>query len=231
MSKIFFIIKFLRHARISLVVGLILREVARRIYSNYFFYCLRFDVSKNIVIPNVPFSLKIKKLHVNDLFKIVNFYKGITSDELKYLIEIIRLFHAGIPTCYAAYSDNGEPYALCWLISYNDKMKIKKYFKGNILDLKYDEVLCESIYTHHNYRGFDLMAFLTYELFKIANQEGAKRAIAYVKDSNVISLKQSMRIGWKPFLIKKVQFRFFRRYVSYSQNYPDKRYLKYSSNI
>ena len=215
----------MKSAKTLLIVELVIKEIVRRIYSNEIFYCLHFDLSQNVIIPELPVALTIKKLQMDDFFKIIHLNKGTTSDELKGHIERTKLFYSEIPTCYAAYSDDVNPCAFCWLIRYYENDKIKKYFKGNILDLKSDEVLCEYIYIHHNYRSLDLMAYLTYKLFEIAAQNGAKRAIAYVKDSNKRSLKGCKRIGWKPFLIKEVKFRFFKRLVSYRKNLPDSVYF------
>ena len=83
MLRSFHIIKILKSAKALLVVELVIKEIVRRIYSNEYFYCLHFDLSKNIIIPKPPFPMTIKKLHVDDLFKIIHVYKGITSEELK----------------------------------------------------------------------------------------------------------------------------------------------------
>ena len=96
--------------------------------------------------------------------------------------------------------------------------KLQEYFKGAIPDLKPDEVLCENIFTHKDFRGMNLMYFLTMKLFEMAKQKGANKAIAYIRENNLSSLKGSTRIGWEPFIIKKVHWRFFKRTINYSED-------------
>ncbi len=231
MNKFVLLLHILKETKSLITIKMVIKEILRRLYSNESFFCLQYDLTQDLVLPDVPFQLTVKKLPRDDFKKINIFYPGITSEELKRAIERLQFFTTEIPTCYAAYTTDGLPRALCWMIDSSDNDLIQSYFKGNVLDLKSSEVLCEFIYTHPDYRGSEIMSFLTLHLFSIAKEQGQKRAVAYVRSGNVGSLQGSKRIGWQSYGIKQVRFRLFKRYVTYKYTFAGQRDINGSDSI
>jgi hypothetical protein len=192
-------------------------EIYRRTYSKESFLCLWYNLLQSTASSSLPFPVKIKLLTAREMIRMIPIDGQTGPSELKGHIERINMFYSDIPTCYAAYTEDGQPCAMCWLIESKNNDHAQRYFKGNILDLRPDEVLLEYTYTHPRFRGCGLMAYVTHDLFRRAKENGFKKAVAYVRTDNLTSVKASRRIGWKTSHLKKVSFYFFKRAVSYCQ--------------
>ncbi len=208
--------------RFHIVIFYALKELLRRINADEFFYGLQYDLTKDIHVPEPNIPVTIRELRKDDVPKLLDLKeKGIASLEFYDRFKRTLFVKADIPRCYVGITEDGHPCVMCWLIEYSDNDKIQSYFNGNILNLKPDEILLEEIYTHKAYRGLNLMEYITFMLFEKAAENGARRAIAYVKGGNRASIRGSIRIGWQPFMIKKVNWRFFKRQITYSYDSAD----------
>lgn len=210
------VFKLLCSAKTCVLVSLTIREICRRVYANELFYGFYFDLPQGYKAPKMHFPLSVRKLERDDFPRIVAACGSTTRSDLKKLIELQMQLLEDIPTCYGGFTMEGNPCCMCWLVDYADKGELRSFFKAGLPDLKPGEVLCENIYTHPDYRGHSLMAHLTFALFEIASGKGATRALAYVRSENANSLYGIKKIGWKPFMLKKVRWRAFRRSVSFA---------------
>jgi len=133
---------------------------------------------------------------------------------------LVRLLclKSSLQTCYVGVTQGDYPCCLCWLISTisNDWLLGKE-----LHPLKTSEVLLDNIWTHPDFRGKRLMLFLTRILFEKARQQGAQRAMAYIRRENESSLAGARAIGWNLFLFRRVSHRLFRRRTIYI-NIPSK---------
>lgn len=222
MKKFFNLIRLALSARFYPTVHYAAKELLRRMYNKEFFYGLQFDLTKDFIVPDPKIPITIKKLNKTDVPKILDLKeKGINYLELYERIKRLLFVKSDIPRCYVGITDQGVPCVMCWMIQYPDNDKIQSYFSGNILNLQPNEVLLEEIYTHPAFRGLNLMQYITFKLFEKASENGAQRAIAFLKSDNSASLKGSKRIGWQPYMIKKVSWRVFKRQITYSHELPD----------
>jgi hypothetical protein len=195
---------------------LIVREAVRRILSFETVSLLKFDLTKNFEIPTPLFPTTIRELQNKDVNLILQLNEpGINLNELRTRIERFLLIKAQIPTCYVAVNLDDEPCAICWLIDHTSNEILKSHYKGGIFSLKENEVLCEGIYIHSAYRKMKLMQYLTFKLFQMALNNGAKSAFALVDDRNIISLKGSKTIGWKKVGVKKIKWLIFNRSITF----------------
>jgi Acetyltransferase (GNAT) family len=210
------VFKLLRSAIPSVLVSLTIREIWRPTYANEFFYGFYFDLPQGYKAPKTPSPLTVRKFEQDDFFRLVTVRGSSTPSDLKKLIELKIQLLEGIPTCYGGFTMEGAPCCICWLVDYAAQDKLRSFFKARLPDLKPGEMLCENIYTRPDYRGNSLMAHLTFALFEIASGRGARRALAYVSTENAPSLHGIKKIGRKPFMVKKVRWRFFRRSVSFN---------------
>lgn len=195
---------------------LILREVLRRIYSFETASILKFDLTEPFEIPTPLIPTSIRELQNKDDNFILSLNEPeIDINELRTRIERFLLIKAQIPTCYVAANSNDEPCAICWLIDHTSNNVLKRHYNGGIFKLRENEVLCEGIYIHSAYRKMKLMQYLTFELFQMASNNGAKSAFAFVDNRNILSLKGSKSIGWKKVGVKKVKWLLFNRSITF----------------
>lgn len=195
---------------------LVLLEIRRRMNSDEIHFGFYFDLNKEITLSPPPFPLEIRPLFQEDISQL--FFSStnhLASNEIKERIQRLLFLNASIPTCLVAAKSNQFPCALCWLISAEENERIEHYFKSGLPQLKSNEMLLEFIFVHPEYRGKKFMEWITKKLFLQAKSKGANRAIAFVADRNKISLNATHLIGWKPFLKKKVTWKFFKRRITY----------------
>ena len=211
-----FIIRFFYRIGFRHLALLLLSELRRRFFSEERYYGFYFPFSQEIQVDDPPFHLHIRKIMPQDLP--ILFYKanqGLSIYEIRERLQRLLFLRADVSKCFVASGPDSLPYAICWLLTHEENHLLKSYFKGNIPLLKRDEVLLEFVYVHPQYRGKKLMEWISKKLFQRAKLEGANRAIAYVKGENRTSLKASGSIGWRPFVEKRVVWKFFKRQIAY----------------
>ncbi len=197
-------------------IGLLFKDFIRRLYSDEKFYGFYFDLTKTVNILETDIPISLRALLRNDIPKLFNFgTESYNTVELRKALECLSFIKSGIPSCYVGTTEGDYPCVMCWLLEPNKNREIQSYFRGGIPLLKNNEVLCEYIFTNPRYRGHRLMGWITSKLFEMASKRGFHRAVAFVHEKNAISLKASPKIGWKPFLIKKVSWRIYKRYITF----------------
>ena len=203
--------------RPSRLIGLAATELRRRLYANDVFYGLDFDLTGIIAVPDVGVPLVVREIQESDIPLLLPMRRqNMNSGELRIRLERLMLLQAGIPACYVCVAPGEQPCGMCWLISSRSNRLLQRHFHGGIQELGAGEVLLENIYTRPDRRGGHIMGYLTLKLFEIASQQGATRAIAFIKAENQASLQGAQWIGWKLRFIKKVTWRLFFRRIAYS---------------
>jgi hypothetical protein len=192
------------------------QEIKRRVYSNETVSLYQYDLTQSFVLPVIPIPLTVRQLRESDLNTLLSLHESDGNlTDLRNRLERLLLFRVDIPTCYVGVTSGDIPCVMCWLINYTSNDKLQDHFKGGIMPLKSDEVLCENIYTHKAYLGMRLMQYLTLHLFEKAAQNGARKAFAYIKNGNTSSLRASKAIGWKSCGSKINSWRLFRRSIRF----------------
>lgn len=199
------------------LIAILFKELLRRLYSNETFYGFHFDLTKTIAvkIPDIPVS--IRKLKRNDIPIFFNFR---TQDytklkELRIALECLLFIQSGIPTCYIGTTEDEYPCVLCWLLEPVNNADIQSFFQNGLQLLKTHEVLCEYVFTHPRFREHRMMEWITEKLFVIAAEKGYHLAIAFVHEKNTVSFNAALKIGWRPFLVKKVHWFLFNRHITF----------------
>jgi GNAT superfamily N-acetyltransferase len=136
--------------------------------------------------------------------------------EFKSRLARLLFLRSGIPTCYVGVNSDDKPLVMLWLITPDFNKKIQHYFKGGIQPLRPDEVLCEFVYVHPNYRGYRLHTWCQLSLFSKAQAQGARKAFAYVSIDNATSVHATRRFGWEPCVTKVVERRLFTKKIAFS---------------
>ncbi|HSW38457.1 MAG TPA: hypothetical protein VLL97_03075 [Acidobacteriota bacterium] len=211
------IFQILKFAGLTATFILMKSELLRRIYSNETSIVFHYDLSDDINVPEPSIPINLRPLvREDDIFDLLVRHSGIADNmELKTRIECLLFLGAGIPTCFGGFTENGKLVVINCLITPAMNDRLRDYFKDGVNLLAADEVLCEFVFTHRDYRGLRLHQWSTLELFKKAKESGAVKALAYINIKNEKSLCVNSRFGWKPFLVKKVIRRMFRRKITF----------------
>lgn len=214
------------------LLRMIANELRRRLYANDIFFGLEFDLTDTITVPDEGVQLDVREIRETDVSLLLPVQGQRMKDgELRMRLERLMLLRDSIPTCYVCISPDKRPCGMCWLIFSQSNHLLTRHFRGGIPVLSEDEVLLENIYIREGWRGRHVMAFLTRTLFRIAAQQGATRAYAFVKADNRSSLQGSQRIGWKLRVIKQVTWRLFVRRITYSHDLSRYATLKDDRNL
>lgn len=199
------------------MAALALTEIRRRISSNEIHYGFYFDLNQTIPVKQPPFPMKVRLISPDDIPRL--FYAStahLTNDEIKERLQRLIFLAADVPTCFVAAKSDRLPYALCWLIDFRENDRLSHFFKGGLPPLKPDEVYLEFVFVHPDYRGNELMDWISKKLFLQAKSNGANRALAFIRGENKISLASARLIGWQPFLKKNVSWKFFKRRITFA---------------
>ncbi|MCK8480718.1 GNAT family N-acetyltransferase [Psychroserpens algicola] len=144
-----------------------------------------------------------------------------------------RLVDENIPNCYVAQINTNDTVYRQWVFKHHQNERIAIYFGPIFPKLKKDEAIIEGVFTHTDYRGLRIMPKAVYEILNQAHYSHLKRVIAFVDEQNIASLKGFYRVGFEPYIIRKEQWLFFKRKVSFIPLHSEveKSYLNLISNI
>lgn len=177
----------------------IIQEAQQRVYSSATSLILRRDLSKPLKPPAAKQPITVRPIRDSDLSRIMK--------ERPRRYPVLR---ANIPTCYVAESTDGQLCYMQWLIGPDEQRRLRPYFKGELKELLADEVLLEFAYTFEKFRGQGVMAAAMATIAEQRIPAGARWALTYVKDDNVASLKGCAKAGFRPYMMREEQWRFFR---------------------
>jgi acetyltransferase-like isoleucine patch superfamily enzyme len=178
----------------------ILRELARRFYSDEASYILRRDLKRPPVPwPMAKIPIRIRPMERGDLPVLIR-------ERPRRLPALL----SNIPSCYLATAEDGSICFMQWVIGADQQNRFRPYFKGKLAAYDSDTLLCEFSYTPERFRGHGIMAAALAEMIEQASPPGARWAITYVRTDNVASLKSCARAGFRPYMLRTESWRGFR---------------------
>ena len=212
MKKVKSIPLIIKHGRSFLLV----KEIFRRLYSNEFHYGLRRDVNVKMEIQRPEIPIQLRLILKDDITILLNLSeRGISSQEFRERLYRIFLVQADFSKCYVAITSEGIPCHMHLLIKSDENEKIQSVFKGGFPILKPDEILFEGVYTKPEYRQHRLMQYVIELIIKENKEPESRWAIGFVKQSNIYSLRAMQKVGFLPYCVKGVHWRFFKRRITY----------------
>ena len=220
-DKAFFILKLIRLGIMAQIIPVsisIIKEFMRRLHSDEFQLGLYADIDRNreVIQPRIAVTLRL--LEKADIPKIFEFRSiNYKSADIRYLLQCLQLALAGLASCYVGITADEQPCCLCWLLSPVDNENLKLYFRGGLPVLESNEVICEFVFVHPEYRGKRLMGWITTSLWQLASKKGFTRAIAFINSDNKSSLEISEKIGWKPNASKLIKWRMYKRQITFNK--------------
>ena len=193
-------------------LGLICREIRRRIYSNGYFLLLYREITLPSQIPTPKIHVTLRPIKPEDIPRLLDLnQKGMKDEDVQERIRLLRILKSGIRECYVAETDEGIPCHISWWINSSQNPVMKEFYGGGILPLAADEVLVEGAFTLEAFQRLGIQKWRRLKFFEKSLAIGAKRVINYVRYDNRPSLKSCMTAGYKLFMIRKDKWRIFRR--------------------
>jgi RimJ/RimL family protein N-acetyltransferase len=189
----------------------VLQELWRRCYSEQKSYCLIRDLSVAFTAPDARVAITVRPLTPNDVTRILGLSDEQHSTDAYDRIRRLRLVKYGIPTCYVAVTEDGDPCFMQWLIGHEENERVGAFFGGEYPPLGQQEMLMENAFTPERYRGMGIMPCAMSRIAEIAITLNARRIHTYVHESNIASLKGCKRAGFVPHLMRTERWRFFRK--------------------
>lgn len=127
----------------------------------------------------------------------------------------LRMFDAGLRTCYGAFADDGRLTYVQWLIESAQNDLVRDFFDGSFPRLAPGEVLLEGAYTFPSARGQGVMAAAMARVTAEGKKRGFTTAWTFVGEHNVPSLKGCRKAGYTEEVRRLEQWRLFRQSLSF----------------
>lgn len=189
------------------------KEFRKRIYSRSISFGLQRDLNNEFLAPSAKIGIQVRPLRTEDVAELLN--TDDSSINPRIIANQKSMVNANIPTCYVAVTDDDKPCYMQWLIGNDDNQKIESHFKGVFPPLKESEALLEGAYSNPEYRGLRIMPMAMSLIAEKAAEINARWVNTFVDVTNIPSLKGCQRSGFKPFLLRKVQWFLFHQTITF----------------
>jgi len=174
-------------------------HVAKLIYSTSEVYVLRRDLSVPLIPrPEAKVPITLRELKSSDLPQIL------AERPSGLLTGVLR---SGLPQCYVAVTEDLAICFLQWLITPENRERIRRLRFRQMPAFDDDTVMLEFSYTFRRFRGLGIMAPA---VAWVAEQEKRARwAVTYVDRTNIASLRGCRGAGFYPHLLTHDKWRLF----------------------
>ncbi len=195
-------------------ISYLLAEIKRRAYRKETFIGLEKNLTEAIpeIEGKIEYSLNLAS--PEDLAEAFRNIKNEGRDNLFDLLQRKWFYETGFRNCYLARAmPTNEICYMEWIVSLKDNNSTSRIFRSSFPWLSPQDIQFEHSYTFKKYRGNQLMTSVTSRLFKIAREQGFKRAIGYVLSDNTPALKALEKAGFRKFVeIRRTKFPFYTHY-------------------
>ena len=157
----------------------------------------------------------VRELRKDDISVLLNLKDARDGSAFKDRLIRLSMFRAKIPTCYVAVTRAGVPCHMQWVISADTNNRVRRFTHGGLPTIEENEVLLENAFTLERYRRQGIETEMVRHLLQLMGEKGMKRAILFVSDKNLASLKLVSNLGFTPFNLKTSRQRFFMRHFTF----------------
>jgi RimJ/RimL family protein N-acetyltransferase len=165
--------------------------------------------------PPAKIPITVRPIAPGDAERLLPLGPGLPHREWWEQVTRRRLLEARIGTCYVATAPDGLPcYMLC-LMGHADNGRVRSYFGGAFPELAPHEALLEGAFTPAPFRGLGVMAAATALIAERAADIGARHVVCFVEKDNAGSIKGCLRAGFTPEVVRREDWRLFRRRSAY----------------
>ncbi|MCK7590486.1 hypothetical protein M0G43_07880 [Subsaxibacter sp. CAU 1640] len=143
----------------------------------------------------------------------IRLFEDADLNEMNEKFRHIGFIKQNIPHCYTGVTVDNIPCFRTWFMKSEQNEQIQNYFGDLFPLLKEDEALIEGVFTNPKFRGQKIMPYVIDKISKQEHFNGINKVMAFVKISNVPSLKGFRQAGFSPFIIRHEKWRFFKRTI------------------
>ena len=199
------------HVR-RLTLGVVLRELSKRILSQKTCFGLRADLSSLPDGRSAKIALEMAPCEPADAID----YFDAELDEVRgadygRILTRKGAVEAGVWTPYFGRTADRTAAYVQWLVTADEQDRFHAYVLDKWPWLEPDEVFLEFAYTFVRYRKMGVMNDAMARLLQIARDRGARAAITYVRSDNVGSLRGCANVGFELDHVREMKFRLGRR--------------------
>lgn len=173
------------------------------------------DLAVPFPAPAAMIPIQVRPIQPTDVRSLLNASEaGIPDAERRDRTTRLHLLDAGFSSCFVATTADGQVCYIQWLISPRENALLQESFDGLFPRLASNEMLLEGAYTPVAFRGQRIMPAAMALIAEKAAELGADRALTFVGEDNVPSLKGCKRAGFAPSLRREAIHRLgYRRMV------------------
>lgn len=157
-----------------------------------------------------PGSLMPRLASSSDIQRIQTRLGRVNGQDLYEILRRVSFFKRGFDECYLFLTGSGDVCHFGWLLSARHNELIRSHYPPGTSILAEGEALVENIFTFPAHRGKGIMIEVLRRLEDLARDQGLRRMVAYVEDTNMPSLKGFERAGYEPFAEEREIRRFFK---------------------
>jgi len=173
---------------------LFLEKVRYQVFSRIPHLCVGKELDKRNLSFEGPEGIKLFRASSED---VLQFFRLMASEqkESRYaMIERKNFYERGFKNCYIGMNiESGEMASILWSVTSGDVKRARS--KHRYPFLKEDEIMGENIYVLEKFRGQGVMDSTGRQHEAIAAKQGFKRILFIIRESNVPSVKSSIRRG------------------------------------
>ena len=207
-TEITLIPELLRKRQYSLIID----ELGHRVFSTSRFIGFQRDPHTPLEIPAVDLKLNIRPIQKSDYVKLLHFTQQTSQYEIKNRLVRKAWLMSGVKTCYVTEIEEKIPCHLQWMIGPEENARLSQFTGGVLPSIGDNEVLLENAFTIEAYRRRGIEIWTVKQLLEKAVAGGARRAILFVRDTNLVTQKIVRGLGFEPYLIKTdLRLLFFRK--------------------
>jgi Acetyltransferase (GNAT) family len=167
---------------------------------------LRADTTALPVRPRAKVDVAMTPVPSSDLNMFIR-TNPTDADDARELVRRQHLCVGGVRTLYAAYSADGTPMYVQWLVRGDEYAALRRVSRGQFQPFPPDVALVEAAYTFPAFRGLGIMGDGMWQLLNVARTGNAKAVVTYVSPDNVPSLRACRRVGFDLDHVRRVSHR------------------------
>lgn len=192
-------------------------RVAYWVYGNSTFYGLKHDACDPLPTVKANMNFLLRPIEPKDIDSIfLTSSKNVIGKVHNDLLRRYQVYQTGTPTCYAAFTDDGIPCHIHWLIRSEHNDFLQTYFDGRFPILKEKEAVLEMFFTPPEFRRKGIMSEAAARTAKQAFQMGVERVVTFVDVNNLASLKALKLAGFSKYTLGEEHWRMFQRHISFN---------------
>lgn len=170
---------------------------AKNIFAVNYYYVLYVHLSL-VKRPKLrTFGYDLSPADEKDFERLIDQFPHFSPDTRKALLARIFFRRAGFRHCYVVRKPDGRLAYMQWLIYPDENDILAERFGRRFYLLQPDQVMLENAFSFPDVRGLGLLPCISSDLLVKAGEQGYKSAVIYIKNGQITSLNEFMRLGFK----------------------------------